>query len=232
MSVYLIPCPIEEGKIETIPSSTIHIIHSLTHFVVERAKTARHFIKLSSHPSIISTLNIVEIDPNHVDWKLTVQSWIKEDIPFGLISEAGCPGIADPGAEVVAMAHEMNAKVVPLVGPSSIFLALMSSGMGGQHFTFNGYLPNKKNDLIPALKKLEREANNGQTHIFMEAPYRNGFMMEAICQTLHENSLLCVACDINGDREDIKTKMIKHWKKQDFAYLHKRPCIYVLGKVH
>lgn len=229
MSVYLIPCPIEEGRMEDLPDATLSILHSLTHFVVERAKTARHFIKNSGHPSPISTLHIIEIGDLNLDWKSEVSCWINDDIPFGIISEAGCPGIADPGAEIVAMAHKAKKRVKPLVGPSSIFLALMSAGLNGQKFSFNGYLPNKKNELTPVLKKLEKEALTGHTQIFMETPYRNSFILEAICSSLHENTILCVACDITGDNENIISQSIKYWKTADYSIYHKKPCVYILG---
>jgi 16S rRNA (cytidine1402-2'-O)-methyltransferase len=229
MSVFLIPCPILEGRMEDLPTSTIAILHSLTHFVVERAKTARHFLKYSGHPSLIPALQILEIDDQNPGWKTEVSLWIKNKIPFGIISEAGCPGIADPGAEIVAMAHKAKVKVKPLVGPSSIFLSLMSSGMSGQKFTFNGYLPNKKNELTSILKKLEKEALSGHTHIFMETPYRNSFIMEAICSSLQENTILCVACDITGENENIISQPVRNWKLIDHTKYHKRPCVFILG---
>lgn len=230
MAVYLIPCPIEEGKTSVLPEHTLRILHGLNHFVVEKAKTARHFIKAAGHPSPISSLSIVEIHQQDNEWKNTVKHWLKEGISFGIISEAGCPGIADPGAEVVAMAHQAGIKVSPLVGPSSILLALMASGMNGQSFIFHGYLPNKKNELVNVLKKLERDAQHGTTQIFMETPYRNLFLLETITDCLRDDTSLCLACDINHDSESIITQPVKKWKTADLSVYHKRPCIYIIGK--
>lgn len=230
MAVYLIPCPIDQEGMSNIPERTIRILHQTTHFVVERAKTARHFIKDSGHPQPISSLMIVEIDDVHTDWKKQVTEWLRNGNDVGVISEAGCPGIADPGAEVVALAHQIGQKVIPLVGPSSIFLALMSSGFSGQHFSFHGYLPNKKNELSLVLKKFEKDISIGHTHIFMETPYRNVFMLETLCQSLQPQTLLCVACDLNNPEEDIRTFPVRLWQKENFTKYHKRPAIYLIGK--
>jgi 16S rRNA (cytidine1402-2'-O)-methyltransferase len=230
MAVYLIPCPIDHEGMANLPQRTLHILHQTTHFVVERAKTARHFIKDSGHPQPISSLMIVEINDQQTDWKKEVTTWLQSGVDIGVISEAGCPGIADPGAEVVALAHQGGQKVVPLVGPSSIFLALMASGFSGQHFSFHGYLPNKKTELVAVLKKLEKDIHHGHTHIFMETPYRNGFMLETLCQSLQPNTLLCVACDLNNAEEDIKTQPVKLWEKNNFEKYHKRPAIFLIGK--
>lgn len=230
MAIYLIPCPIEEGDLVNIPPKTLQVLRSLNHFVVERSKTTRHYLKLASHPTPLASIEMIEISEQSPEWKKSVENWIRQDISFGIISEAGCPGIADPGAEVVAMAHHFQKKVIPLVGPSSIFLALMASGMNGQSFLFHGYLSNKKNELSIALKKLEKDAFSGTTQIFMEAPYRNGFMLETIISVLRDDTLLCVACDINHTTEEIISQPVKKWKNTDFTSFHKRPCIYLIGK--
>ena len=150
--------------------------------------------------------------------------------PIGLLSEAGCPEIADPGADIVKIAHEKDIPVVPLVGPSSILLALMSSGMNGQSFTFNGYLPIDKVERKASLKKLERISyEHSQTQIFIETPYRNNKMLEDICASLHPNTRVCVACDITLPTEYIKTKIVKDWKHTNVD-LHKRPAIFIIQK--
>jgi len=215
---------------EDIPYSTLNVLHTLQHFVVERAKTARHFIKKSNHPLSISDLFIEEMNERDDAWKSAVSGWMKQNISFGIISEAGCPGIADPGAEVVAIAHQQNTPVFPLTGPSSILLALMGSGFNGQSFIFHGYLPNKKDELFPALKRLEKQMLTGTSQIFMEAPYRNIFMLESLTSCLPDHTKLCVACDIHGSSQRIKTMTIKKWKEEDLPYYHKKPCIYILGK--
>jgi 16S rRNA (cytidine1402-2'-O)-methyltransferase len=147
----------------------------------------------------------------------------------GMISEAGCPGIADPGALLVAVAHQKNIPVVPLVGPSSIFLALMASGFNGQKFAFHGYLPIDKSEKRSTLKNLEKEAQQkDQTQIFMETPYRNDKFLEDVLQTLQPSTLLCIACDITLETEFIKTKSVAQWKK-DKVSLHHRPAIFLIG---
>ena len=150
--------------------------------------------------------------------------------PVGLLSEAGCPGIADPGADIVKIAHEQDIKVIPLVGPSSILLALMSSGMNGQSFTFNGYLPIDKAERRSKLKKLEKQSFDlNQSQIFIETPYRNNKMLQDICTSLGANTRVCVACDITLPTEYIKTKSVKEWKQENVD-LHKRPAIFIIQK--
>ncbi len=150
---------------------------------------------------------------------------------IGMISEVGCPGVADPGAEVVSWAYLHGIKVVPFVGPSSILLALMASGFNGQNFVFNGYLSNKKPELITQIKTLEQKVQKtGQTQIFMETPYRNAFIIETCLDTLNEQTRLCIACDINAPDEDIRQMRVVEWKKAIKGEYHKRPCIYLIGK--
>ncbi|MCB0383025.1 MAG: SAM-dependent methyltransferase, partial [Psychroserpens sp.] len=149
---------------------------------------------------------------------------------MGLLSEAGCPGIADPGADIVKLAHETNIQVVPLVGPSSIVLALMSSGMNGQSFAFNGYIPIDKGERKAALKKMERISfEQNQTQLFIETPYRNNKIIEDICNTLHPQTRVCIACDITLPTEYIKTLTVSEWKHVNID-LHKRPAIFVIHK--
>lgn len=227
--LYLIPCPIVIEKTESLSAESLTILHRLNHFIVERAKTARHFIKSSGHPESISNLTIHEITTDHAknDEFLAV---LLSGISVGVISEAGCPGVADPGAEMVAWAHKNHVKVVPLVGPSSILLALMGSGFSGQSFAFNGYLSNKKPQITTDLKALEQKARKlKQTQLFMETPYRNGFLIEACLSALEENTMLCIACNINADDETIITQSIKNWKKTDFTSYHKKPTIFIIG---
>jgi 16S rRNA (cytidine1402-2'-O)-methyltransferase len=227
--IILFPCPIVEGKIESLSPESLVALHSTTHFIVERAKTARHFIKAAAHPQPISTLVIHEITDNLAENEAFLNVvLIGTDV--GVISEAGCPGIADPGADVVDWAHRNHILVMPHIGPSSIFMALMSSGMSGQMFTFNGYLPNKKPELIVALRKLEN-ATAGRKHaqIWMETPYRNQFMLESCIQSLQDKTRLCVACDINAPSQSIITQPILAWKKADLSVYHKRPTIYIIG---
>lgn len=227
----MLPCPIAEDKIGTIPSDTISIIHSLDHFIVERAKTARRFLKLASHPTTMQEIEIMELDKNDASRDLhEFLSPLKKGISIGLISEAGCPGIADPGALAVKWCHEHNIQVVPMVGPSSILLALMASGFSGQQFTFHGYLPVKKPELISRLKQLESIVRKtGGSQIFMETPYRNHGLLETLLKTLSPQSKLCVAVDINNEKEWIITKTVQQWKSHKFE-IHKRPAIFIIGR--
>jgi 16S rRNA (cytidine1402-2'-O)-methyltransferase len=228
-NLVLIPCPVVEGKIESLSTETIERLHQTTYFYVEKAKTARHFIKASQHPRPIQEMVIHEIN----NFKTENEDFLRNVFnghDIGIISEAGCPGIADPGSDAVAWGHKNGIKVIPLVGPSSILMALMASGFNGQDFAFNGYLPNKKPELIPQLKNLETKVQRtGQSQIFMETPYRNAFILEVCSQTLNSNTRLCVACDINAETETILQMRIQDWKKEDFSVFHKRPCIFILG---
>jgi 16S rRNA (cytidine1402-2'-O)-methyltransferase len=200
--------------------------------VVERARTARRFIKSTDHPIAISELQIFELDKNDplsgLEKFLTV---LKSGIHVGVLSEAGCPGIADPGNLAVQYAHKNDIQVIPLVGPSSILLALIASGLNGQNFAFNGYLPNKAPELSKKLKSLEQKfVADNQTQIFMEAPYRNEFILIHCLKMLSPQTKLCIACDINGAAEYIKTKTIQEWKGTDWKQFHKRPAVFLIGK--
>lgn len=230
--LYLIPTTLGDNEpLEVLPISVKKVIENTNVYIVENEKTARHFIKKISSAKSQSSLKLFLLN------KYTDASLIPEflepcinGIQVGLLSEAGCPGIADPGAEVVKIAHQKNIKVVPLVGPSSILLALMSSGMNGQRFAFNGYLPIDKDDRKKELKRLERYSfEHNQSQIFIETPYRNNKMLEDLCNTLEPNTLLCVACDITLTTEFIKTQTANEWKK-NMADLHKRPTIFIIHK--
>lgn len=229
--IYMVPCPIIENGISSLPSATLEVLHGLDHFIVERARTARRFIKESGHPKPIGELEIFELAkhgkaPGLKDFVLKA----KKGTSIGIISEAGCPGVADPGADIVAIAHRENIAVSPCVGPSSILLALMSSGMSGQSFCFNGYLSNKKPALSKQLKDLESRANKqSQTQIFMDAPYRNEFLLSTCKETLRPGTNLCVAVDISAETEYIKTKKVSEWKTSEFKAFHKRPAIVMIG---
>ena len=228
--IFLFPCPIFEGKTESLSAESIKWLHETTTFVVEKAKTARHFIKSTQHPVPIALMQILEITENKKELSEFLQV-VHQGTNIGVISEAGCPGVADPGAEVVAWAHLHGIKVVPFVGPSSILLALMASGFNGQNFVFNGYLSNKKPELITQIKTLEQKVQKtGQTQIFMETPYRNAFIIETCLDTLNEQTRLCIACDINAPDEDIRQMRVVEWKKAIIGEYHKRPCIYLIGK--
>ena len=211
-SLYLIPTRLgDNAPLEVLPISIKKIIEAIDNYIVENEKTARRFIKKISSGKSQASLNI------HILNKYTEPSELpafldacKLGKSVGLLSEAGCPGIADPGADIVKIAHESNIRVIPLVGPSSILLALMSSGMNGQSFTFNGYLPIDKSERKAKLKQLEHiSSDQNQSQIFIETPYRNNNMLDDICATLQNQTRVCVACDITLPTEYIKTKTVE-----------------------
>lgn len=228
-TVYMIPCPISEDNLDSIPPETIRILHQLDHFIVEKAKSARRFIKASGHPKPLNDIEICEITSDREEISM-LRKWLNLGLNVGVLSEAGCPGIADPGAGVVAEAHRLNNNVVPLVGPSSIIMALMASGFNGQQFSFVGYLPNKKPQLTQRLKQLEQFANKGgTTQIFIETPYRNDFLLTECINTLQDNTYLSISCGLNGPDSVIHTMKISEWKKSEKINFHKIPCIFSIG---
>ncbi|WP_396161076.1 SAM-dependent methyltransferase [Flavobacterium sp.] len=236
--LYLIPITLSNpGETTVVPEDVLpqtikRTIDFIDYYIVENEKTARKFIK-SIHPEKkqpdlkISVLNKHTEIAEHNDF---IQPLLRGE-NIGLMSESGCPGVADPGAVIVKLAHEKGIQVVPLVGPSSILLALMASGMNGQSFAFNGYLPIDKNDKKQALKSFERlSQEKNQSQLFIETPYRNNKLMEDLLQILQANTYLCVACDITLPTEYIKTKTVNQWKKEK-ADLHNRPCIFIIHKM-
>ena len=230
--LYLIPTRLgDNAPLEVLPISIKRIIENVDYYIVENEKTARRFIKKISSGKSQSSLKIYIL--NKFTQENELPSYLNpclEGKNVGLLSEAGCPGIADPGAEIVKIAHQIEIKIVPLVGPSSILLALMSSGMNGQSFAFNGYLPIEKSERKSSLKHLERLSfEKKQTQIFIETPYRNNKMLEDICASLNEHTRICVACDITLPTEYIRTKTVKEWK-QTVVDLHKRPSIFIIQK--
>lgn len=230
--LYLIPTTLGDNEpLEVLPISVKKTIEDTNVYIVENEKTARRFIKKINSGKSQSSLKIFILN-KYTDAKLIPEFLdpCEKGINVGLLSEAGCPGIADPGAEVVKMAHQNNIKVVPLVGPSSILMALMSSGMNGQSFAFNGYLPIDKDERKKEIKRLERISfEHNQSQIFIETPYRNNKLLEDLCNTLEPNTSICVACDITLPTEFIKTQTANEWKK-NIVDLHKRPTIFIIHK--
>lgn len=232
-ALYLIPSPIAEYAIHSLPASVVDAVERINIFVVERLRTARRFIRLICKEKDLDNILFFELNKHGDDPDL--RNFLKimfkgEDV--GLISEAGLPAVADPGQNVVAWAHENNIRVIPLSGPSSIFLALMASGLNGQQFCFHAYLSNKKSHLIRELKILEhRVRQTGITQIFMDTPYRNMFLLEACMEALCHDTLLCIACDLTGPNENIKTQKIEQWKKTPIEYLNKQAAIFLIGKL-
>ncbi len=227
--LYLIPAPLGEIQPLTIlPLSVKMAIEKINHYIVEHEKNARRYIKSMNSSKNLSKLHFSQINKfTSLEEIPTMLDPIFEGHDMGIISDAGCPGIADPGAQIVELAHEKNIRVIPLVGPSSILLSLMASGLNGQNFAFHGYLPIDRKERQTELKKLERESKtNNQTQIFIETPYRNNQMLEFLTQTLHPQTRLCIACDLTLPTEFIFTASIKTWKKTK-ADLHKRPAVFL-----
>jgi len=228
--LYLLPVPLSETDTQSIPQYNREIIGQIKIFIVERTRTARRFIRKLAPDVVIDDLTFFELN------KRTSQDDLKEmlkplqqGLSVGLMSEAGCPGVADPGAIIVAMAHDAGIIVNPLVGPSSILLALMGSGMNGQSFSFHGYLPAKKEQLIPILRKLEQTSKqSGFAQIFIETPYRNQQVITQAITHLAANSRLTIAADLTMPSQYIVTKTIEQWKKSPPTDLHKRPVVFVL----
>jgi 16S rRNA (cytidine1402-2'-O)-methyltransferase len=231
-TLYLIPITLGESPInQVIPEYNNSIINEIDVYVVENIKTARRFLKKAGVLKPIDELTFYEIGKRSETTNYpTFIKPLLDGKNIGVLSEAGCPGVADPGAEIVALAQEKNIKVVPLVGPSSILLSLMASGFNGQSFCFHGYLPIEQKDRINKLKDLERIAfRDKQTQLFIETPYRNMPLFKDILNTLNNNSRLCVAVDITSNTEEIYTKTIEDWKKETKIDLNKRPCIFLIG---
>lgn len=231
-TLYLIPTPLGEQAGQTIPVYVIAVLHRLEVFIAERAKTARHFIKTTQPTKPFSALTFYELNKRTTPAeraRFLDDAMNGKDV--GLLSEAGCPGVADPGAAIVAMAHQKGIKVMPLVGPSSILLALMGSGMNGQGFSFHGYLSPKRPLLAKDLKRLERlSIQNRQTQIFIETPYRNTGLVEEAFKTLALSTRFCIAADLTTPDEYIQTHTIKTWKQLKLPELHKRPAIFLLSQ--
>lgn len=236
--LYLIPCTLSNPGETTVtpedvlPQTIKRSIDFIEDYIVENEKTARRFIK-SIHPEKKQSDLKLSLLNKHTEVAehFTMIQPLLEGKNVGILSESGCPGIADPGAVIVKLAHEKGIQVVPLVGPSSILLALMASGMNGQSFTFNGYLPIDNQDKKSELKYLERlSSEKNQSQLFIETPYRNNKLLDDLIQILQPSTLLCIACDITLPTEFIKTKTIADWKKNKVD-LHKRPCIFIIHKM-
>lgn len=228
--LYLIPAPLGEGAIASIPAYVIEILHRLDYFIAERAKTARRFIKDTDPVKPFSELHFFELNKHTPPEEMgSFLNPAKQGHDVGLLSEAGCPGVADPGAEIVKIAHENDIEVIPLVGPSSILLALMASGMNGQSFAFQGYLSPKPIELASDLKRLEQiSAKFKQTQIFIETPYRNNKFIEQAIKTLSPTTRFCIAANLTLDTEFVKTRTIKNWKTLKVPDFHKVPAIFLI----
>lgn len=228
-SLYLVPSTLGEKAVHTIPPYVLGTIKEVMHFIVENERSARRFLRSIGYRQDLDVVKMYPIG-KHVEVEETIGYLkpVEDGLDMGLISEAGLPGVADPGALVVKRAHLMGIKVVPLVGPSSIFLALMASGLNGQSFCFHGYLPIHSKDRKHALKNLEMlSISHNQTQIFMEAPYRNNKLLEDVLAACHDDTELCIAINITTKNERIHSRYIHEWKKQK-PDLHKQPAIFLI----
>ena len=230
--LYLIPVTMGDCEPMDVLAQTIpRAVELINNYIVENEKTARKFIK-SIVPAKVQSELVLKTLNKHTE-PAEHQSMIEPclaGINIGLMSEAGCPGVADPGAVIVKLAHENGIQVVPLVGPSSILMAMMASGMNGQSFAFNGYLPIDKSDKKQALKNFEKLSfDKNQSQLFIETPYRNNKLVDDLLQTLQPNTHLCIATDISLPTEYIKTMRVASWKKNSID-LHNRPTIFIVHK--
>ena len=230
-TLYLIPCTVGDTPAEQVlPQHVIDVVRKLRHFVVEQPKTARQFLSALKPERPIQSLHFATLNERTAANELSellAPLLAGEDV--GVISEAGCPGIADPGADLVNLAHRNGIRVVPLVGPSSILLALMASGLNGQCFAFHGYLPIAETERNRAITTLETEsAKRKQTQLFIETPYRNDRMFSALLVQCRPETLLCVATDITLPGEQIQTRSIEQWKSQSIPQLNRRPSLFLL----
>lgn len=230
--LYLIPTTLGDvDPLDVMPHTVKRAIMLLDHYVVENEKAARKFVKAIAPEKVQASLKLSQLN-KHTDPSehLKMLAPCLNGIDMGLMSDAGCPGVADPGAVIVKIAHEKGIKVIPLVGPSSLLLAMMASGMNGQNFAFNGYLPIEKTEKKQMLKNLEKlSADKNQSQLFIETPYRNNKMLDDVLQALQPNTRVCVAADITLPTEFIKTLRVSEWKKTAVD-LHNRPAIFIIHK--
>ena len=223
----------DEGGLDTLPSQTLTITRSLSHFICERAKTARRFVKTTEPTVAIQDMYFEELDKhNNYQIHQDVFTWFKAGHPIGLLSEAGCPCVADPGFEVVRLARQHNYAIIPLVGPSSLLLALMASGLNGQQFTFHGYLPTDQGKLKQHIRQMEDAAlKKGYSQLFIETPYRNDKMMAVLLKSLQPSTLLHVSVNLTADNQVSKTMTVKAWKANvGKMALHKSPAVFIIGR--
>ncbi|MDE6375142.1 MAG: SAM-dependent methyltransferase [Alistipes sp.] len=233
-TLYLIPCPIsdETAPWDVLPASNRAVMDALDYYIVENTRTARRFLSKAGVARPIETLEFRELN-EHTAAGREVEELVRpleEGRSAGVISEAGVPGVADPGALVVEACHRRGIRVVPLVGPSSIILAVMASGLNGQSFAFNGYLPVKPPERAQAIRRLEKRAHaERQSQVFIEAPYRNAKLAEQLLQVLQPQTRLTVAVEITAPGESIATRTVEEWRRGRLPEMQKRPAIFIIG---
>ena len=230
-TLYLIPVPLGHvAPAASLPGPVLEQIYRLTHFVVENAKSARAFLKAAGTEQPLQALHLEELNEHtRPDALNRLIAPLRAGYDLGLLSEAGCPAIADPGANLVALAQSEGIRVAPLIGPSSLLLALMASGLNGQRFAFQGYLPAKDTERAKSLHELEIESRKrGQTQIFIETPYRNRQLLDSILQTCHPATRITVATDLSLPGESVRTRTVGQWKKESPPEIERRPTVFLL----
>lgn len=231
-ALYLIPVTLGETEYQKVlPEYNKKILRGIKNFIVENRRSAIRFLKLADSSIDIDSLEFLELNEHSDLARISnyLDPLLKKKLPMGIISEAGCPAVADPGAAVVEMAQKKNLKVVPLSGPSSMIMAVMASGLNGQSFAFNGYLPVKPNERAAKIRQLENRAwNEKQTQLFIEAPYRNLKMLESILNSCRNETLICVAAGLTTEQEFIKTLSVAEWKKSNEPPINKVPAIFLI----
>ncbi len=232
-ALYLIPVTLGDTPHDhVLPSYNATIVRGIRHFVVEEIRTARRFLRAMDRTFPIDDCTFYEMG-KHADASRFADYLrpLSQGMPVGVISEAGCPAVADPGADIVLLAQRRGLRVIPLVGPSSMILAVMASGLGGQSFAFNGYLPVQDGDRAKRLKQLETRAwTEGQTQLFIETPYRNRKMFDTLCASLRPDTRMCIAAGITTEAEWIHTLTIREWKHTQLPDLGKVPAIFLIGR--
>ena len=228
-TLYLVPTILSEEALHVIPQNVFDITNKLTVFFVENEKTARRYLRKSGFTASFETTPILPLN-EHTDMATvsTYVEYLKQGTDCALMSEAGVPAVADPGSVLVRFCHQNNIRVVPLVGPSSILLALMGSGLNGQQFHFHGYIPVKQPQRKQYIQHMEAETKKGVTQIFIETPYRNNAILQDIISACNSDVILCIAYDLTGTKESIRTQPISYWKKH-LPALEKIPAIFLLG---
>lgn len=229
--LYLIPTPIGDRPVwDVLPASNRAVLDALDYFIVEDIRSARRFLSKAGIQRPIDTLKFAELNEHTTPQEVSALfAPLLQGVDAGLFSEAGLPGVADPGADAVALAHRHGVEVIPLVGPSSILLALMASGLNGQSFAFNGYLPVKPDERARAIRAFERRAREGQAQLFIETPYRNVKLAEQLLQLCAPQTMLTVACDLTAPGETILTRSVADWRRSRLPELNRRPAIFILG---
>lgn len=230
-TLYLIPVPLgPTPPHEVLPDPVLQRTRLLSHFVAEHAKSARAFLKAASHPLPLQQIAISELNEHTRDGDVAaLLAPLRAGHDVGLISEAGCPAVADPGANLVAQAQQEGLRVVPMTGPSSILLALMASGLSGQNFAFHGYLPAKEDERKKRIRELESESRkNRQTQLFIETPYRNRQMLDTLLGTCAPHTRLCIATDISLPGENIATLSVAAWQKREAPDFDRRPTVFLM----